>query len=231
MTEFSRESGPPQSPVYVLSIVYVLSLCIFTTDQSDKCGQLLIKLDAHFWTDLIFTRDGEQIAPPLSWHEAYLGPGVRRVPDIINLTNCRCCDITVDSTTPVPWNGACTERWISKQMRHIMLMFHNCSPYKVGLLQKGCIILYFKIKTKSLKFDAVTKKCLLTDSLLEQIHFKHNCLVLRPLSDDDVKLHALLSNTVHRIMMHCLECRPCRIHRFVAAPNCKQFRIKKISSW
>jgi len=29
----------------------------------------------------------------------------------------RCCYITVDSTTPAPWNGACTERWISKQMR------------------------------------------------------------------------------------------------------------------
>jgi hypothetical protein len=48
-----------------------------------------------------------------------------------------------------------------KQMQHIMLMFHNCSRYKAGLLQKGCIILYFQIKTNSLKLDAVTKKCFL----------------------------------------------------------------------
>jgi hypothetical protein len=59
-----------------------------------------------------------------------------------------------------------------------MLMFHNCSRYKAGLLQKGCIFLYFQIKTNSLKLDAVTKKCLLncspfwTDSLWEQRHLK-----------------------------------------------------------
>ncbi len=47
-----------------------------------------------------------------------------------------CCDITVDSTTPATWNVACTERWISKQLQHIMLMFHNCSRYKAGLLQR-----------------------------------------------------------------------------------------------
>jgi len=62
----------------------------------------------------------------------------------------RCCDITMDSTTPAPWNGACTVRWISKQMEHIMLMINNCSRYKAGLLQNGCIILYFQIKTNSI---------------------------------------------------------------------------------
>jgi hypothetical protein len=78
-----------------------------------------------------------------------------------------CCDITVDSTTPAPINDACTERWISKQMQHIMLVFHNCSRYKPGLLQKGCIyFLFYTFRSKQtrLKSDAVTKKCLLNCS-------------------------------------------------------------------
>ncbi len=110
-----------------------------------------------------------------------------------------CCEITVDSATLATWNGACTERWISKEMQDIMFMFHNCSRYKAGLFQKGCIILYFPNKTNSLKLDAVKRllNCspFWTGSLWEQRHLKHNCLVLRPLS-------YMLYWVIHRNMMH-----------------------------
>jgi hypothetical protein len=43
--------------------------------------------------------------------------------------------------------NTCTLKWclhskvdFKTNARYIMLMFHNCSRYKAGLLQKGCII-------------------------------------------------------------------------------------------
>jgi hypothetical protein len=42
-----------------------------------------------------------------------------------------------------------------------MLLFNNCSHYKAGLLQKGCISSHFQMKTKSLKLDAVIKNTVL----------------------------------------------------------------------
>ncbi len=59
-----------------------------------------------------------------------------------------CCYITVDSSTPAPWNDACTERWISEQMHLIMLMLHNCS------ITTQDVILCFHIKANSLQIDA-----------------------------------------------------------------------------
>ncbi len=71
-----------------------------------------------------------------------------------------CCDITVDSTTPAPWNGACTERWISKRMHYIMLMFHNCFYYKTGLLQKGLYYFILSGQNKLVEIGCRHKKML-----------------------------------------------------------------------
>jgi hypothetical protein len=53
-----------------------------------------------------------------------------------------------------------------------MLVFHNCSRDKAGLLQKGYIILYFQINTNSLKLDAVTKQCFLNIKFMRTKSFK-----------------------------------------------------------
>ncbi len=50
----------------------------------------------------------------------------------------RCCYITVYSSTPAPWNGACMK-----------LLYYNA-----GVLQIDCVILYFHIKANSLQIDA-----------------------------------------------------------------------------
>ncbi len=85
----------------------------------------------------------------------------------------RSCDITVDSTTPAPLKRCLYRKVDLKQMQHIMFMFHYWSRYKAGLLQKGCIILYFQIETNSLKLDAVTKKCVLNCLHFEQIVYEN----------------------------------------------------------
>jgi hypothetical protein len=57
-----------------------------------------------------------------------------------------CCYLTVDSVTPALWNGACSKRWISEQMRQKMLMFHNCSITNHDCYEKTALFYTFRSK-------------------------------------------------------------------------------------
>ncbi len=90
----------------------------------------------------------------------------------------RCCDITVDSATPATWNGACTERWTSKQMHHLMCMFHNCSITKQDGYERASLFYNFWSKPTRSNWMKVWKQFLVncppfwTESLKELCHFK-----------------------------------------------------------
>ncbi len=68
-------------------------------------------------------------------------------------------------------------------------------PLQSRIVTKG--LYYFKLSDKrknSLKLDAVTKQRFFEHIVYEnKVILKYNGLVLRPLSDDDVMLHVLLS--------------------------------------
>ncbi len=97
-------------------------------------------------------------------------------------------------------------------------------PLQSRVVTKGLYyISYFQIKTNSLKLDAVIKKYLVncsllwTDSLWEQSHLKTQLFTFASIKwwkrwvTCSVEQYTGIWCTVS-------ECRPCRIHRFVAAP-------------
>ncbi len=88
--------------------------------------------DFTHWKLIFYTNNKKTNKFPLSWsksqHKIF-----------------RCCYITVYSSTPAPWNGACMK-----------LLYYNA-----GLLQIDCVILYFHIKANSLQIDA-NRRCIFT---------------------------------------------------------------------
>ncbi len=84
---------------------------------------------------------------------------------------------------------------------HVSLLFHS----EAKLLQNGCFILHFRIKTNTLQLDAshitilgklssgLSKNCMRLKSF-------ENSIVLLPLSDGDGKHGSLLSNTPRNMM-------------------------------
>jgi hypothetical protein len=94
----------------------------------------------------------------------------------------RCCYITVDSLTPALWNGACSKRWISEQMRQKLLMFHNSS-----IRNRDChemTLLFYTFRSKQTRCDST--------HVTEQ--YLANCpklLKLRPLKSKYLKIAAI----------------------------------------